>query len=98
MPTLCIEGELSVYRAGELKQVLLEPLEASPRLELDLSAVDDIDTAGLQLLLLARREARARGGELRIVAQSAAVDDMLALLQLDAALDNVPRSPSPQGG
>lgn len=98
MPTLRIEGELSVYRAAELKQTLLEQLETSTRLELDLSAVDDIDTAGLQLLLLARREARQREGGLRIVAQSAAVDDMLALLQLDAALDNVPRSPSAQGG
>lgn len=86
MPTLCIEGEMSVYRAAELKQVLLEQLEVSPQLELDLSAVSEIDTAGLQLLLLARREARAREGALRIVAQSAAVDDLLALLHLDAGL------------
>lgn len=86
MPMLCIEGEMSVYRAAELKQQLLEQLEMSPQLELDLSAVSEIDTAGLQLLLLARREARARDGDLRIVAQSAAVDDMLILLHMDAGL------------
>ena len=63
-----------------------------------MSAVDDIATAGLQLLLLARREARQREGGLRIVAQSAAVGDMLALLHLDPALDHVARCPAPQGG
>jgi len=98
MSTLCIEGEMSVYRASEIKLMLLEPLETSARLELDLSAVDDIDTAGLQLLLLARREARKREGGLRIVANSAAVGDMLALLHLDAALDHVARRPAPQEG
>lgn len=92
MSVVCIEGEMSVYRAAELKPALLEPAMLEPTLgggvlELDLSAVTEIDSTGLQLLLLARREALARQGGLRVVAQSPAIAEMLALLQLDERLD-----------
>ncbi len=87
MAVVCIEGEMSVYRAAELKPALLGPALAGGLLELDLSAVTEIDSTGLQLLLLARREASARQGGLRVVAQSPAIVEMLALLQLDECLD-----------
>ena len=87
MSVVCIEGEMSVYRAAELKPALLEPAMGGGVLELDLSAVTEIDSTGLQLLLLARREALARQGGLCVVAQSPAIAEMLALLQLDEHLD-----------
>ncbi|BFI96478.1 MAG: hypothetical protein RSP_19880 [Rhodanobacter sp.] len=86
MSVVCIEGEMSIYRAAELKSVLLDPALAGGLLELDLSAVTEIDSTGLQLLLLARREVLARQGELRVVAQSPAVAEMLGQLQLDERL------------
>ena len=51
-------------------------------LRLDLSHVAEIDTAGLQLLWLLRREARAAGRALNIVAVSPAVADLLAFCRL----------------
>lgn len=78
---LRIEGELSIFRAAELKPALL-PLTALT--EIDLSGVTEIDTAGLQLLLLARRAAQAQGQALRLVATSPAVDELFTLLDVAA--------------
>ena len=57
------------------------------RLELDLSRVDEIDSAGLQLLLLLRREAQAQGKPFGVGARSAAVDDLLSFCNLNDELD-----------
>ncbi|MBL0728524.1 lipid asymmetry maintenance protein MlaB [Piscinibacter sp. HJYY11] len=81
---LRIDGEFSIYRAAELKPLLLQAVEASPVLEVDLSGVAEFDTAGLQLLLLAKRAAADRGHELRLVRHSAVVVDVLQLLDLAA--------------
>jgi anti-sigma B factor antagonist len=79
---LRIEGEMSIYRATELKEALLAPLASASALEVDLSGVTEIDTAGLQLLMLAKIVALARGCELRLLAHSPAVLDVLELLSL----------------
>lgn len=81
---MAIEGEFSIYRAAELKPVILQAVEASPVLEIDLSGVAEFDTAGVQLLLLAKRVAADKGHELRLVRHSAAVVDVLQLLDLAA--------------
>lgn len=80
--SLRIDGELTIYRAAELKPWLLQGIEASPRPEVDLSGVTDIDTAGLQLLILAKRQARALGREATFVRHSPPVLEVLALTGL----------------
>lgn len=79
---LRIEGEMTIYRALELKQLLLMQLEQSAALELDLGSVTEFDTAGVQLLILACRSARATQRKLRLVAQSPAVAEVLELLDI----------------
>ena len=81
---LQISGELTIYDAVALHRALLESLGACDSLELDLAAVTDLDAAGLQQLMLLRREARATGKTLHILAHSAATRDVLALCGLDA--------------
>lgn len=81
---LRIDGELTIYRALELKQTLLGAVEAQPEVELDLSAVTEIDTAGLQLLMLAKRAAQACQRELRLVGHSPAVLEVFQLFDLAA--------------
>jgi anti-anti-sigma factor len=83
-PVIRLDGELTIYRAAELKPLLLQWPASDGAVELDLSAVDEIDTAGVQLLLLARREAQGLERELRLVGRSRAVDDALTLLNLQA--------------
>lgn len=78
---LRIEGEFSVFRAAELKPVLLTQPAVTA---IDLSAVTEIDTAGLQLLMMARRAAQAEGQALHLVATSPAVDELFTLLGVQA--------------
>jgi anti-sigma B factor antagonist len=79
---LRIDGELTIYRAAELKAALLAPLDPGVTLEVDLAGVTELDTAGLQLLMLAKQAAQANGGALTLAGHSAAVVDVFELLGL----------------
>ncbi len=81
---LQIEGELSIYRADELKRALIEPLQKDMRLVVNLAGVSELDTCGLQLLMLAKRTAAKVGGELQLVAHSPAVLEVFELLNVAA--------------
>jgi len=89
---LRIEGELTIYCAQDVRQRLVQALAAleagdAPALEVDLSAVSEADTAGMQLLMAARRHARARGRDLRLSACSAAAAEVIGLLGLGPYFD-----------
>jgi anti-sigma B factor antagonist len=80
-----VDGEMTVYTCSELKSQLFEQLTAHPDTAgVDLSRVVEFDTAGLQLLLAARRHASATGRELRVINPSRAVGAVLELCRLDA--------------
>jgi len=79
--TLRIEGELTIFRAMELKPVMLP---ASPLTEIDLSGVTELDTAGVQLLMLAKKTALAEKRELHLVGHSPAVIEVFELLNVVA--------------
>jgi anti-sigma B factor antagonist len=79
---LFIEGDLTIRRVQEMKDVLLARLAQSQALEVDLAGVTEIDTAGAQLLLMARRAAQASQKELRLVAHSPAVVSLFELLRI----------------
>lgn len=57
---LTVEGELTIYTAAEMKEKISALFSGesakSDSVEIDLAQVSEIDTAGLQLLLLAQRE------------------------------------------
>lgn len=85
---LSLSGELTIFRAAELKDELLQALTRAGQtggvLELDLSQVSELDTAGLQLLMLLKKTARPRGCELRLLAHSPAVLEVFELLNVAA--------------
>ena len=58
---IAIGEDMTIYNAAVQKQALIDALTAGQRLEIDLSAVGEIDTAGFQLLMLVKREARRLG-------------------------------------
>ena len=74
-----IEGELTIYTVAELAAALLPQTGATPRLELDLSQVTEMDGAGLQLLAVVQREAGVAGTALSVTGQSQAVMHALQL-------------------
>ena len=79
---LCLHavGEMTIYHAAELKPVLLGALDQSDEIEIDLSGVSEIDTAGVQLLMLMKREAVATDKKLTLSGHSPAVLDVFELL------------------
>ncbi|TXT20679.1 MAG: STAS domain-containing protein [Gallionellaceae bacterium] len=77
-----VTGEMTIYHAAEMKGELLLCLERGAEVEIDLSEVGEIDTAGFQLLLLAKREAATAGKPLRLVAHSPATLEVLDLFNM----------------
>jgi len=83
---LVLDGELTIYDAAELKDLLLERLHASSTLTVDLSGVTELDTAGVQLMLMLQHESAALGKTLQWKKHSAHVSQVLALLNLGSTL------------
>ena len=77
---LVVESDLTIYQAPEAKRWLLDALAAvavGGALELDLSQVAEIDTAGFQLLILLKRESARQGKSVRLAGHSASVLDLM---------------------
>lgn len=84
---LILAGELTIYTVAETLTRLSAHLGEHSTCDLDLSGVTELDGAGIQLLLWLRETARARGIELRVLAHSPALNEVLGLLQLGALFD-----------
>ncbi|MBC7701480.1 STAS domain-containing protein [Aquabacterium sp.] len=86
MSTACmpIEGEMNIYRAAELKETLLNALKGASSLELDLHGITEIDSAGIQLLMLVKATGQATDCEVKLVNHSPAVLEVFELLDLAA--------------
>ena len=80
--TLAIEGELTIYRAAELRQALLDGLREDGDLTIDLSGVTEFDSAGVQLLIAAKKSAAAGARSLRLSGHSPAVLSAFETLDL----------------
>lgn len=72
--------DMTIYHAAELKPLVLAEVREAARPELDLANVAELDSAGIQLLYLAQREARAAGRALRITGCSPVVREILELV------------------
>lgn len=91
---ITLAQDLTIYNAGDVKKQFLEALEAldaqdasgAPAagkvIELDLSQVAEIDTSGIQLLILAKRESLRHKRTLRIVAHSGPVREAIDFFDL----------------
>ncbi|MFZ2307099.1 MAG: STAS domain-containing protein [Rhodoferax sp.] len=96
---LSISGELSIYRADELKHALIDPLQSGTRLVVNLAGVTEFDTCGMQLLMLAKRTAKAVGADLHLVGHSPAVLEVFELLNVAAFFgDHLVIEPKPASG
>ena len=81
---LAITQDLTIYTVLETKASLLEALQLNDGLELDLSQVGQIDTAGIQLRMLVKREAQLANKACKIVAHSPAVHQIIDFCNLAA--------------
>ena len=81
---LTITGEFTIFTAAMLKQTLLDTIKQAGNggIDIDLSEVSEIDSAGIQLMIMAKREAAGLGKNLRFVRHSDPVLDMIDLYDL----------------
>jgi len=82
MVSMCVDGDLTIYEAAQRKLEFMEQLQATDVLEIDLANVGEMDTSGLQLLMLVKKEAQLLGKRVRFVGHSKAVVDVLELADL----------------
>lgn len=87
------QGEVATTTADPLRTALSKAAEHQGRVVVDLSAVEQIDSTGLGLLVRARQEARQRGAELCLHAPSRFVLTVLHTMRLDTAFPVVPDRP-----
>jgi anti-anti-sigma factor len=77
-----IQGDLSIRESGALIAALAGALDSGPSLTVDLSEVTACDTAGLQILIAAVKQAATDGKSLHFKQASSAVRHHLELLGL----------------
>jgi anti-anti-sigma factor len=85
---LSLAGEMTVESALQLKNRIVDAIERTAELTLRLSDVTAIDTAGMQLLLMARQHARQAGKRVRFEVPSQAILDLVSLYNLGELLDD----------
>jgi len=90
---LSVQGEMTIYRAGELAaELLAAACRATAAVRIDLSEVTELDTAGLQILLMLRRAVAARGVHLELVRPSACVQEVLELCRQQPLIGEAARA------
>jgi anti-anti-sigma factor len=92
---LKISGEQTIHTADELHKELAGYLAQSEAVIVDLSGVDECDTAALQLIWALRRSATERKQRFEITAISPAITETAAALGLP--LDELMSSWEPAG-
>ncbi len=83
---IALAGEVTVYNAGDVCDRLIAALDETDDVDVDLSQVTEIDSAGVQLIVAAKREAEARHKVMHFSGCSRGVLDVLTLLGLSAYL------------
>lgn len=92
-------GRLNVTAARGLREQLQSLIESgNTRLVVDLSQVANIDSSGLGALIFGLKEARRRGGDLRVAAANGQVQSVLDLAKLDEFLKSCPTADEAFGG
>ena len=83
---VAVTGEMNIYNALELKAALMKSVDEAEAVDLDLSGVSEFDSSGLQIVLLACREAEKNNRKLSVKASSAPVDSVIELFCLGGLL------------
>jgi anti-sigma B factor antagonist len=83
-----IQDEMTIYTVLEQKNILVDQLKAEKVLQLDLSKVSEIDSAGMQLLIFMKQEAIRLNNQFSLVHHSQAVVEVLELLGLTSFFGN----------
>jgi anti-anti-sigma factor len=76
-----LAGELTIYSVAEIKAGLTEAMNGADEVEVDLQGITEMDTAGLQLMLIAKRN---QGKDVRFINHPQSVLRLVDLANLGA--------------
>ena len=80
---ISLAGECTIYHAAEMKPLLLDDDSGLDRdVLLNLESVSALDSAGVQILLMLRKQIANAGGRLKIIAGNDTVAQVFATLRL----------------
>lgn len=83
-----VAGEVDVFTAPQLRQVLFDPVLCSqPRIVVDLVEVEFMDSTGIGTLVAGRRWAASRDAELCLVCGEGPTLRLIELVNLDRVFD-----------
>ena len=85
---VCVSDEMTIYTANQHKRKFQEVWEQADDIELDLSAVNEMDCAGVQLLIQLKHEANLCGKSVRYLNHSQLVLDVFELLNLTSGFSD----------
>lgn len=88
--TASFDGDLDIYSVAALKSALWPAIEQTTSLAIDLSQVEEIDLAGVQLLAWVRAVAQRTSASWRIIDASAGVRAAVRSLGLHEWLPGAP--------
>jgi anti-anti-sigma factor len=77
-----LAGELTIFTVSEMWLSMLQLVREAEDIEINLQGITEIDTAGIQLLMLLKMEVEQRGRSARFVNHSTEVLDGIELFDL----------------
>ena len=84
-----VKGNCVIQELEPLQKIMLDTIESErSSVQIDLSEVEAIDTAGVQLLAVCRKSALEKGKTFRITSESEAVKEALKITGLESMLEN----------
>lgn len=84
--TLALEGRLDTTTAPELQDALLAAFDENKQVVLDFQAIEYVSSAGLRVLLLGAKKAKALGGTQTLVHVPDEVQEVFELTGFDSVL------------
>lgn len=85
--TLTLEGRLDTTTAPELQDALLPAFEENKNVVLDFQAIEYVSSAGLRVLLMGAKKAKAMGGSQTLIHVPGEVREVFELTGFDSVLD-----------
>ena len=81
-----VRGEMTIYDATLIKDGLFAALQGESDVCIDLSGVSEVDTTGLQVLLMVHRTCASRGVPFAVAHLSDVMRETLGLLRLGSLI------------
>ncbi len=96
--SLQLEGDMTIYNAAAFKEDLLAYVDDFKEFKLDMSAVSEIDTAGIQLLLQLESKAQEAERTIQLLGCNEEICELLDLYHLNGWLAPADGAGSTVGG